>query len=162
MRTQTTRLLLAPAAAALLMAAGVAGCGDDDTSTASPTDTEEPSDGPATTEGGDTTAGQATTTAPPATGGCDAGAVRDAIDASGGVAPDLSYEITYLTCANGYGWAVISSDVGESATVLLRVEGNGTEVLNLGTSVCTTDVGIPADIAARIAPPGQDPFGDCP
>jgi len=50
----------------------------------------------------------------------------------------------------------------DTATVLLRVSGTDIEVLDLGTSVCPADAGIPADVAAQIAPPGHNPAGDCP
>jgi hypothetical protein len=67
-------------------------------------------------------------------------------------------------CAEGFGWAVIDPvpDNFDTATVLLRVEGGGLEVLFIGTSWCTADVGIPPEISAQIAPPGVDPAGDCP
>jgi hypothetical protein len=96
--------------------------------------------------------------------GCDEAAVREAIVNSQAVAsPD--FEFQYLECAEGFGWAVItlpSIPAGDAATVLLRGSGTEIEVLDLGTSICTADAGIPADVAPQIAPPGVDPAGDCP
>jgi hypothetical protein len=100
--------------------------------------------------------------ATPAQTGCDEAQVREAIANSGGVAPDLEFDITYLKCADGFGWATITAPNLDSATVLLGVSDAGIEILNLGSSVCTADAGIPADVAAQIAPPGVDPAGDCP
>jgi hypothetical protein len=50
----------------------------------------------------------------------------------------------------------------DTRTALLRVSDTEVEVLDLGTSLCTADYGIPLDVAAQIAPPGVDPAGDCP
>jgi hypothetical protein len=96
--------------------------------------------------------------------GCDEAAVRDALDNSGAIAEDLEYEITYLKCAEGFGWAVLDPipENFDNATALLRVSDTEIEVLDLGTSLCTADSGIPADVAAQIAPPGVNPAGDCP
>jgi hypothetical protein len=95
---------------------------------------------------------------------CQEDLVREALDNSGVVAPDLEYEITYLKCAEGFGWAVIDPipENVEPAVALLRVSDTEIEVLDLGTSLCTADYGIPADVAAQIAPPGVPPAGDCP
>jgi hypothetical protein len=95
-----------------------------------------------------------------AASGCDEAAVREAIANSQAATPD--FEFQYLKCAEGFGWALIGGPNLDTATVLLRVSGTEIEVLNLGTSVCTADAGIPADVAAQIAPPGKDPAGDCP
>lgn len=137
------RVLTIPLAtsAALLAVTLLAACGTDDAG-------DQPS---------------AVARATPTQAGCDEAQVREAIANADAVAPDLEFDITYLECAAGFGWATINApSIGESATVLLRVSDAGIEVLNLGTSVCTADAGIPADVAAQIAPPGVDPAGDCP
>ncbi|HEY6698477.1 MAG TPA: hypothetical protein VIZ67_09630 [Acidimicrobiales bacterium] len=87
--------------------------------------------------------------------------VHDTIASSDAVGPDLTFEITYLNCADGYGWAQIAADFGESATVIL--EGSGTDItlLNLGSSVCPTDSGMPVSIATQLAPPGSNWLGEC-
>lgn len=95
-------------------------------------------------------------------GSCEEAAVRQAIANSDAIAPSLTFEFTHLKCAEGFGWAMISADIGETATVLFKVSGTDVELLNLGTSVCATDAGIPADVAAQLAPPGRPPLGDCP
>lgn len=96
--------------------------------------------------------------------GCEEAAVREGLDNSGAIAEDLDYEITYLKCAEGFGWAVVDPipENFDTGTALLRVSGTEIEVLTLGTSFCTADFGIPADVAAQIAPPGVNPAGDCP
>jgi hypothetical protein len=93
---------------------------------------------------------------------CDEAAVRDAIVHSDAVAPGLSFEFTYLKCAEGYGWAEISADFGDGATVLFEGSGTDVRLLNLGTAVCATESGIPADVAAQLAPDQRHPLGDCP
>ena len=66
----------------------------------------------------------------------------------------------YLECLDGFGWALYSIGL-EAAHVLLSATGDGYEVLNLGTSVCPRDSGMPADVARAIAPsPGA--AEDCP
>jgi hypothetical protein len=99
-----------------------------------------------------------------AAGGCDEAAVREALDNSGAIPEDLEYEITYLKCAEGFGWALVDPipENFDTAAALLRVSDTEIEVLDLGTSLCTADYGIPADVAAQIAPPGVNPAGDCP
>ncbi|HEV7763247.1 MAG TPA: hypothetical protein VGO78_29755, partial [Acidimicrobiales bacterium] len=64
--------------------------------------------------------------------------------------------------ADGYGWVVILADFGDSATVLFAGTGTGTdiELLDLGSSVCPTRVGMPADVAARLAP-NDSWIGEC-
>lgn len=96
--------------------------------------------------------------------GCEEAAVREALDNSGAIPEDLEYEITYLKCAEGFGWALVDPipENFDTATALLRVSGTQIEVLDLGTSLCTADFGVPADVAAQIAPPGVNPAGDCP
>jgi hypothetical protein len=109
-------------------------------------------------------AGATQAAAPAAQAACQEDLVREALDNSGAVDPDLEYEITYLKCAEGFGWAVIDPipENVEPAIALLRVSDTEIEVLDIGTSLCTADYGIPADVAAQIAPPGTDPAGDCP
>jgi hypothetical protein len=106
-----------------------------------------------------TTTGAETT---PGGGSCDEAAVREAIVNSDAVDPSLSFEFTYLRCAEGFGWATISVEHGDAATVLFKGSGSDVELLNLGSSVCTTDAGIPADVAAQLAPDPRYPRGDCP
>jgi hypothetical protein len=98
----------------------------------------------------------------PGGGSCDEAAVREAIVNSDAVDPSLSFEFTYLRCAEGFGWATISVEHGDAATVLFKGYGSDVEPLNLGSSVCTTDAGIPADVAAQLAPDPRYPRGDCP
>ena len=95
---------------------------------------------------------------------CDEAAVREAIRNADAVRPDIEFEFLHLACADGFGWAVIDpvDPRFDEADVLLRVSDAGIEVLDIGTSVCTLDFGIPPDVAAKIAPPGRDPAGDCP
>jgi hypothetical protein len=109
-------------------------------------------------------AGTSAAAAPGAQEGCQEDLVREAIDNSGAIAPELEYEITYLKCAEGFGWALVDPipENFDTGTALLRVTGTEVELLELGTSFCTADFGIPAEVAAQIAPPGADPAGDCP
>jgi hypothetical protein len=46
--------------------------------------------------------------------------------------------------------------------VLFKSSGSDAELLNLGSSVCTIDAGIAADLAAQLAPDPRNPLGDCP
>ena len=163
-------LLLAPVLPALLAATVLGACGGGGDDTTAPRHGPRSSDH-STSSTRETTSTTATAvaqpeavapTAPapqPSGGACDAAAVYDAIRNSDGVASDLTFEVTYLECADGYGWATIVADYGESATVLL--EGSGTDItlLNLGSSVCAAD-SMPASIATRLAPPGRQ--DDCP
>lgn len=142
------RVLVLPAitSAVLLAATLLAACGDDG--------------------GGAQLAGAGGTSAaavPAAQAGCQENLVREAI-ANAGQAQNFDYEITYLNCAEGFGWAVVDPipDNFDTGTALLRVTGTEVELLDLGTSICTADQGIPADVAAQIAPPGTNPAGDCP
>jgi hypothetical protein len=73
----------------------------------------------------------------------------------------LTFELTYLECANGYGWAQIMGEYGDGATVLLAGSGADITLLNLGSSLCVTD-SIPASTATRLAPTGTNWQGDCP
>jgi hypothetical protein len=97
----------------------------------------------------------------PSDGGCDATVVHDAIARSDAVGADLTFEITYLKCAEGYGWARILADYGEGATVFLEGSGADIELLNLGSSVCPLNSGIPASVATELAPPGSHWQGEC-
>jgi predicted small secreted protein len=101
--------------------------------------------------------------APAAQEGCRENLVREAL-ANAGQAETFEYEITYLKCAEGFGWALVDPipENFDTGTALLRVTGTEVELLDLGTSICTADHGIPADVAAQIAPPGVNPAGDCP
>jgi hypothetical protein len=45
--------------------------------------------------------------------------------------------------------------------VLFKSSGSDAELLNLGSSVCATDAGIPADVAAQLAPDPRYLLGDC-
>jgi len=97
----------------------------------------------------------------PSGGGCDAAVVHDAIASSDALGADLTFEITYLTCAEGYGWARILVDYGEGATVFLEGSGADIALLDLGSSVCPLDSGIPASVATELAPPGSHWQGEC-
>jgi hypothetical protein len=97
----------------------------------------------------------------PSGGGCDAAVVHDAIAGSDAVGEDLTFEITYLKCAEGYGWARILADFGDSATVFFEGSGPDIALLNLGSSVCPLDSGMPASIATLLAPPGSHWQGEC-
>src|SRR5215203_5821800 len=92
---------------------------------------------------------------------CDAAVVHDAIASSDAVADDMTFEITYLKCAEGYGWAQILADYGDGATVFFEGSGGDVALLDLGTSVCPTAVGMPASIATRLAPPGSAWLEEC-
>ena len=129
----------------------------------------------ASTNAAPSTLGTPSTTAPPAptrtttgaettprSGSCDEAAVRAAIASSDAFDPSLSFDFTYLRCAEGFGWATISVEHGDSATVLFKGSGSDVELLTLGSSVCTTDAGIPEDVAAQLAPDPRYPLGDCP
>jgi len=97
----------------------------------------------------------------PSHGGCSALAVRDVIAASDAVGEDVTFEISYLNCGEGYGWAQIVADYGEGATVLFKGSGADIALLNLGSSVCALDSGMPASTADRLAPPGSQWRGEC-
>ena len=97
----------------------------------------------------------------PSDGGCNAAALRDVIAASDAVEVGVTYEISYLTCGEGYGWAQIVADFGDGATVLFKGSGADIALLNLGSSVCALDSGMPASTADRLAPPGSHWLGEC-
>jgi hypothetical protein len=108
-------------------------------------------------------AGATQAAAPAAQEACQEDLVREAIDNSG-IGPDFEYEITYLKCAEGFGWATVDPipENFDTGTAILRVTATEVELLDLGTSICLADHGIPPDVAAQIAPPGANPAGDCP
>jgi hypothetical protein len=97
----------------------------------------------------------------PSDGGCNAAALRDVIAASDAVEVGVTYEISYLNCGEGYGWARIVADFGDGATVLFKGSGADIALLNLGSSVCALDSGMPASTADRLAPPGSHWLGEC-
>ena len=107
-------------------------------------------------------AGTSAAAASAAQEGCQEDLVREAL--AGFTEAIGEYDITYLKCAEGFGWATVDpiAENFDTATAILRVSGTEVEVLNLGTSICLADHGIPADVAAEIAPPGANPAGDCP
>jgi hypothetical protein len=158
---------------ALLAVTALVACAGDDTvsttgtpSTPETTETTSTPAASATTGTGSSTQAPAatetttSTVTPPPVGSCDEAAVREAIANADAVA--VSYEFTYLKCAEGFGWAEILADFGDQATALFAGSGTDVELLNLGTSVCVPDSGIPADVAAQLAPDPRHPFGDCP
>ena len=97
----------------------------------------------------------------PSGGVCDTAAVHDAIAGSGAVAPDLAFEVTYLECAEGYGWAQVLADFGDGATAFLQGSGSEITVLDLGSAVCPTAAGMPESIAVQLAPAGSAWRGEC-
>ena len=110
-----------------------------------------------------TTTPPAATAAPASTVGkaaCDRGEALAAVLASD--AAEGGGHIDYLECLDGFGWALYSlgGDM-EAAHVLLSITTDGYQVLNLGTSLCPLDSGMPADVAAAIAP-SPAAANDCP
>lgn len=97
----------------------------------------------------------------PSDDACDTAVVHDAIASSDAVADDMTFEITYLECAEGYGWAQILADFGDGATVFFEGSGSDIALLDLGSSVCPTAVGMPAGIATQLAPPGSRWLEEC-
>jgi hypothetical protein len=97
----------------------------------------------------------------PSDGGCNAAALRDAIADSDAVGDDVTFELSYLKCGEGYGWARIVADFGDGATVLFKGSGADIALLDLGSSVCALDSGMPASTADRLAPPGSHWLGEC-
>lgn len=112
--------------------------------------------------GDEQSASAAGTSAAAAQEGCQEDLVREAL--AGFTEAIGEYEITYLKCAEGFGWATVDpiAENFDTGIAILRVSGTEVEVLNLGTSICLADHGISADVAAQIAPPGANPAGDCP
>ena len=97
----------------------------------------------------------------PSGGVCDRTAVHDAIAGSGAVAPGVTFEVTYLECADGYGWAGLVADFGDGATAFLEGAGDDLTVLDLGTAVCPTAAGMPESIAVQLAPAGSTWRNEC-
>jgi hypothetical protein len=101
-----------------------------------------------------TTTAPAATAAPastPVKAACDRGEALTAVlasDAAGG-----GGHIDYLECLDGFGWALYSLGADmDTAHVLLSITTDGYQVLDLGTSLCPLDSGMPADVALAIAP----------
>jgi hypothetical protein len=91
---------------------------------------------------------------------CDREEARTAVLVSGGAGGGGS--IDYLECLDGFGWALYSlGGDSDAAHVLLSIGTDGYDVLNLGTSVCAAESGMPADVAAAIAP-WPAAANDCP
>lgn len=130
------------ASGALLVVTLLAGCGTDGV-------------------GAQTASAGTSAAAPPAQGGCDEGLVRQAL--AGFTEAVGEYEITYLTCAGGFGWATLdpTQENVDSATALVGVSESGVEVLDVTTAPCPAEHGIPDAVAAQIAPPGTDPNAAC-
>lgn len=150
MRGLRVSLLMATTLAGILMACG--------TGPAEPTARASgPSSRPTTA----TTAPAGTAPAStPVKAACDRGEALAAVlasDAAGG-----GGHIDYLECLDGFGWALYSlGDDMETAHVLLSVKTDGYHVLDLGTSLCPLDSGMPADVALAIAP-SPAAATDCP
>lgn len=179
MRRFSTRTLV-PVLGALLAVTGFVACGGDDdnasrhqaprSSDTSASDTSTPA-APTTRATTSTTAEPVAATpaqpidapaAPaPAADPCDTALVHDAIAGSGAVAPGVTFEVTYLRCAEGYGWAGIMADFGDGATVFLKGSGDDFTVLDLGTAVCPTYTGMPESVATQLAPEGSHWQAEC-
>ena len=119
------------------------------------------SQAPATSSSSTTTTTEPVAAAAPAStpvgATCDRGEALAAVlasDAAGG-----GGHIDYLKCRHGFGWALYS--LGETAHVLLSITNDGYQVLDLGTSLCPLDSGMPVDIALAIAP-SPAAANDCP
>lgn len=152
-------LSLAPALPVLLVAIVLAACrGGDNAARQDPT----PSDASTSSLPETTVPPSAPTThAPrPADESCDTTAVHDAIANSDAIEPEMAFELTYLKCAQGYGWARIQSDI-DGATVFFKGAGADIELLDLGTAVCPTHAGMPANVATELAPPGVNWHSEC-
>jgi hypothetical protein len=131
--------------------------------TACGTGTDEPTARPsAGSSSSTTTTGVPAAAAVPASSAeepaCDRDEALAAIGASD--AAEGGGHIDYLECLDGFGWALYSLP-GETAHVLLSITADGYEVLNLGTSLCPLDSGMPADVAMAIAP-SPAAAADCP
>jgi len=109
-----------------------------------------------------TTAAPVAAAAPASTpldGACDLDEALAAVLASD--AAEAGGHIEYLECLDGYGWALYSLLDADTADVHLSITTDGYEVLNLGTSLCPLDSGMPADVAMAIAP-SPAAANDCP
>jgi hypothetical protein len=150
------RVTLVMATTATTLAGVLMACG-----TGPAEETQVTSQAPATSSSSTTTTTKAAATAAPAStpldATCDRGEALAAVlasDAAGG-----GGHIDYLECLDGFGWALYS--LGETAHVLLSITTDGYEVLDLGTSLCPLDSGMPADVARAIAP-SPAAANDCP
>jgi hypothetical protein len=151
MRGLRISLLMATTLAGVLMACG--------TGPAEPTARASgPSSGPTTTT--TAPAGTAAPASTPVKAACERGEALAAVlasDAAGG-----GGRIDYLECLDGFGWALYSlGGDTETAHVLLSITIDGYQVLDLGTSLCPLDSGMPADVALAIAP-SPAAVTDCP
>ncbi|HEU0172245.1 MAG TPA: hypothetical protein VFR26_12370 [Acidimicrobiales bacterium] len=131
--------------------------------TACGTGPSEPTSQPSATSSSSTTttgapAAAAAPASTPVDGACDREEALAAIRASG--AAEGGGHVEYLECLDGFGWALYSLGA-EAAHVVLSVTADGYEVLNLGTSLCPLDSGMPADVAMAIAP-SPAAANDCP
>jgi len=112
------------------------------------------------------TADAAPGTTPPTLAATGSGAPCDRAQALAAVVASDAAEggghIDHLKCLDGFGWAEYSlSTIPETAHVILSISADGYQVLDLGTSICPLDSGMPADVALAIAPsPGA--ATDCP
>jgi hypothetical protein len=151
MRGLRVSLLMATTLAGVLMACGTG-------PTAPTTRASDPS-----SRSTSTTPAPASAAAPASTvaqAACDRGEALAAVLAS--AAAEGGGYIDYLECLDGFGWARYSlGGHMDAAHVLLSITTDGYEVLDLGTSLCPLDSGMPADVAIAIAPsPGA--ANDCP
>jgi hypothetical protein len=172
---KSTALLLIPILAVLLaVAILVARGGDGDTasrqggstssepSTNSTPTTRSTQRTTSTTAEPDVVAAAAPAPTPTPSGdACDTATVHDAIASSDAVGDHITFEITYLECAEGYGWAEILADFGDGATVFFEGSGDDITLLDLGTAVCPTAAGMPEAIATQLAPPGSRWPAEC-
>jgi hypothetical protein len=151
------RVTLVMATTATTLAGVLMACG-----TGPAEETQVPtSQAPATLSSSTTTTTEAAATAAPAStpveATCDRGEALAAVLASD--AAGAGGHIDYLECLDGFGWALYS--LGETAHVLLSITNDGYQVLDLGTSLCPLDSGMPADVALAIAP-SPAAANDCP
>ena len=157
MRRLRTTAMTATIVAGLLMACSDDPGGDTSGAPATAAGATTTTTASAATSSGPTTAPAAVTDTA-AGASCDRDEALASIVASG--AAEAGGRIDYLECLDGFGWARYVLG-GEGAQVLLSITADGDEVLDLGTSVCPSDSGMPADVAAAIAPTPAA-AGDCP
>ena len=154
------RVTLVMATTAATLAGVLMACGTGPTE-----ETQVPtSQAPATSSSSTTTTTEPAATAAPAStpveATCDRGEALAAVLASD--AAEGGGHIDYLECLDGFGWALYSLGADmETAHVLLSITTDGYQVLNLGTSLCPLDSGMPADVATAIAP-SLAAANDCP
>jgi hypothetical protein len=124
---------------------------------------------PTTRASGASSRSTSTTTAPTGAATQASTVVQAACDRGEALAAVLATDaaaggghIDYLECLDGFGWAIYSlpGDM-EAAHVLLSITTDRYEVLNVGTSLCPLDSGMPADVAIAIAPSAAA-ANDCP